>query len=75
MQGDKVINCMRPTCFCISAARWMKASDEWFSKSFVNVLLRDLKLMLTDVTVVAFAVFVCMVLIVVVLVASVVILV
>lgn len=73
----QVVNCMRPTCFCISAARSIKASDERFSKSSVNVLLRDLKLMLTDVTptVVAFVVFVCMVLIVVGLVASVVILV
>lgn len=51
----------------------MKAADEEFSKSFVNMLLTDLKLMLTDVTpTVAFTVFVCMVLIVVGLVPSVV---
>lgn len=45
----------------------MKAADEEFNKSFVNVLLRDVKLMPTDVTsiVVASVVFVRVVLIVV----------
>lgn len=53
----------------------MKASDDELSKSFVNVLLRDLKLRPTVVTPTVVAVVVCMVLIFKGLVANVVVLV
>lgn len=41
---------MTPTSDFITDARLMKASDDELSKSFVNVVLRDLKLRFTVVT-------------------------
>lgn len=45
---------MTRTCVVISEARFLKASEEEFSKSFVNVSRRDLKVtvLLTSATVV-----------------------